>query len=91
MQYSKYLNRSILNTGEKIGLVGHSGSGKTTFTRLLLRFSDIDSGSIRIDGQDIPELPRLIYMSILPMSLRSHCCFTARSRKIFAYGDMKAD
>lgn len=39
--------------GQKIGLVGHSGSGKTTFTRLLLRFSDIDSGEILIDGQNI--------------------------------------
>jgi ATP-binding cassette subfamily B protein len=39
--------------GEKVGLVGHSGSGKTTFTRLLLRFSDVDSGSISINGQDI--------------------------------------
>lgn len=42
-----------INAGEKIGLVGHSGAGKTSFTRLLMRFSDIDSGAIRIDGQDI--------------------------------------
>lgn len=39
--------------GQKVGLVGHSGSGKTTLTRLLLRFSDIDSGSLMIDGQNI--------------------------------------
>jgi ATP-binding cassette, subfamily B, bacterial len=39
--------------GERVGLVGHSGSGKTTLTNLLLRFNDIDSGSITIDGQDI--------------------------------------
>jgi len=39
--------------GEKVGLVGHSGSGKSTFTRLLLRFSDIQSGEILIDGQNI--------------------------------------
>lgn len=39
--------------GEKIGLVGHSGSGKSTLTRLLLRFSDVDGGEIRIDGQNI--------------------------------------
>ena len=39
--------------GEKIGLVGHSGSGKTTLTRLLLRFSDIQAGTITIDGQNI--------------------------------------
>jgi len=42
-----------IKAGEKVGLVGHSGAGKTTFTQLLMRFSDIDSGSIRIDGQNI--------------------------------------
>lgn len=39
--------------GQKIGLVGHSGAGKTTITKLLLRFADIDEGMITIDGQDI--------------------------------------
>ena len=42
--------------GEKIGLVGHSGSGKTTLTKILLRFSDINGGSIEIDGQDITKI-----------------------------------
>ncbi len=39
--------------GEKVGLVGPSGGGKTTVTKLLLRFMDIQDGSIVIDGQDI--------------------------------------
>ncbi len=39
--------------GQRVGIVGHSGSGKTTLTRLLLRFNDIDSGSITIDGTNI--------------------------------------
>ncbi|HEU4726347.1 MAG TPA: ABC transporter ATP-binding protein [Kofleriaceae bacterium] len=39
--------------GEKVGLVGRSGGGKTTLTRLLLRFADIDSGAIEIGGQNI--------------------------------------
>lgn len=39
--------------GEKVALVGHSGAGKSTITKLLLRFYDVSSGRIEIDGQDI--------------------------------------
>ena len=39
--------------GQSVGIVGKSGSGKTTITKLLLRFYDVDGGAIKIDGQDI--------------------------------------
>jgi ATP-binding cassette subfamily B protein len=42
--------------GERIGLVGHSGSGKSTIVKMLLRFSDISSGEILIDGQNISKI-----------------------------------
>jgi ATP-binding cassette subfamily B protein len=42
--------------GQKVGLVGFSGSGKTTFVNLILRFFDLDGGVIRIDGQDITQV-----------------------------------
>lgn len=42
-----------IKDGEKVGLVGRSGGGKTTLTKLLLRFMDIDNGEILIDGQNI--------------------------------------
>ena len=42
-----------INPGEKIGIVGTSGAGKKTITKLLLRFADVTGGAIKIDGQDI--------------------------------------
>ncbi|QXZ80493.1 ABC transporter ATP-binding protein [Rhizobium sp. L51/94] len=45
-----------IQAGEKIGLVGLSGAGKTTLVSLLLRFYDIQNGAILIDGQDISEV-----------------------------------
>lgn len=43
----------IVHPGEKIGLIGRSGAGKSSLVKLLLRFYDIESGQILIDGQDI--------------------------------------
>jgi ATP-binding cassette subfamily B multidrug efflux pump len=42
-----------IRPGEKIGLVGRSGAGKSTIVNLLLRFHDVRAGQVRIDGQDI--------------------------------------
>ncbi|HET8709328.1 MAG TPA: ABC transporter ATP-binding protein [Candidatus Saccharimonadales bacterium] len=80
-----------IKPGEKVGLVGHSGSGKTTFTRLLLRFSDIDSGAISIDGQNIA--------AITQDDLRSHIAYVPQEPMLFhrsieeniSYGDPAAD
>ena len=44
--------------GEKVGLVGRSGGGKTTLTRLLLRFADVEAGAILIGGQPIDRVPQ---------------------------------
>jgi len=46
------LNMEI-KPGERVGIVGHSGAGKSTITKLLLRFNDVIGGNITIDGQDI--------------------------------------
>lgn len=46
----------IIKPGERVGLVGHSGSGKTTFIKLIQRLHDVSHGTIRIDGQDISQV-----------------------------------
>ena len=54
-QKTKIFNRKTvrIESGQKVGLVGFSGSGKSTFVNLILRFFDVDSGKITIDEQDI--------------------------------------
>lgn len=42
--------------GERIGLIGHSGAGKTTLINLMLRLYDVDEGAVRIDGQDVRDV-----------------------------------
>ena len=62
-------------SGKSIGLVGVSGSGKTTLTKLLLRFDDVTSGSIAIDGQDIKDVTQ--------KSLRENIAYVPQESSLF--------
>ena len=63
-----------IEPGEKIGLVGRSGAGKTTLTNVLLRFYDLEGGRITIDGQDIADVTQ--------DSLRAHIGVVAQDTSL---------
>lgn len=75
-----------VNPGEQIGLIGKSGSGKTSLTRLLLRFSDIDSGQILIDGQDITSVSQSDLRSVIAYVPQEPVLFHRSLRDNIAYG-----
>ncbi|HHF0525914.1 TPA: ABC transporter ATP-binding protein [Legionella anisa] len=55
--YSLFQNKSVtIEAGQKVGLVGYSGSGKSTFVNLILRLYEVVGGQILIDGQNLSEV-----------------------------------
>jgi len=75
-----------IKPGEKVGLVGPSGSGKTTFTRLLQRFSDIDSGEILLDGQNIANVSQSDLRRSIAFVPQEPLLFHRSIRENIAYG-----
>ena len=47
-----------INDGEFIGIIGHTGSGKSTLANLVCRFFDVQSGSVRVGGADVRDIPK---------------------------------
>ena len=62
--------------GETVALVGHTGSGKSSIINLLFRFYEIDRGTIRIDGQDISQLPKQHLRQHMAIVLQDPFLFT---------------
>ena len=79
-----------IKPGERIGLVGHSGAGKSTFTNLILRFTDVDSGSITIDGQDIRNVTQDDLRSAISYVPQESILFHRTIKENIAYGKPKA-
>lgn len=79
-----------IQPGEKVGLVGSSGSGKTTLTKLLLRFADVDSGAIRIDGQNIAEVTQASVRSQIAYVPQEPLLFHRSVRENIAYARPEA-
>jgi len=79
-----------VNSGEKIGLVGRSGSGKTSLTRLLLRFSDVEGGQILIDGQDITKITQTDLHNAVAYVSQEPVLFHRSLKDNIAYGKTDA-
>ncbi|MGL4760360.1 MAG: ABC transporter ATP-binding protein [Sarcina sp.] len=72
--------------GQTIAIVGPTGAGKTTLINLLMRFYDVNSGSIKIDGVDIQEMTRKDLRNTFGMVLQDTWLFNGTIRDNIAYG-----
>lgn len=82
-----YKNFSVeIKPGEKVGLVGHSGSGKSTFVKLLQRLYDVDSGEIRIDGQNVSYVTQESLRQSISMVPQEPILFHRTLAENIAYG-----
>lgn len=72
---SEFKGNFTINPGEKVGIVGESGGGKTTLTNLLLRFYDVDQGAISIDKQNIAKVTQ--------ESLRGNIAIVSQTTPLF--------
>lgn len=84
------LNLTI-KPGERIGLVGPSGGGKTTITKLLLRLMDISGGSITIDGQDISKVKQDELRQAIAYVPQESILFHRSLKENIGYGNPAAD
>ncbi|MGF6175625.1 ABC transporter ATP-binding protein [Ensifer sp. 4252] len=80
-----------IKPGEKIGLVGRSGAGKTTLMNLLLRFYDVESGAIRIDGKDISTVTQDSLRAQIGVVTQDTSLLHRSIRDNIAYGHPEAD
>jgi ATP-binding cassette subfamily B multidrug efflux pump len=79
-----------VSSGQTVALVGPTGAGKTTMVKLLMRFYDVDSGSIRIGGHDIRDYDRSALRSMIAMVLQDTWLFRGTIRENIRYGDLSA-
>lgn len=80
----------IIPAGQKVGIVGHSGAGKSTITKLLLRFADVTEGAITIDGQDIRKVTQDDLRSAITYVPQEPLLFHRSIYENIAYGNPDA-
>ena len=75
-----------VNPGQRVAIVGPTGCGKTTIINLLMRFYDVDSGSIKVEGTDIRNITRKSLRTNYGMVLQETWLKTGTIRENIAYG-----
>ena len=81
---------ATVQRGQTVALVGPTGAGKTTIIKLLMRFYDVDSGSIRVGGHDVREFDRNDLRSLFGMVLQDTWLFKGTIRENIRYGRLDA-
>ena len=76
--------------GQKIAIVGPTGAGKTTMIKLLMRFYDVNSGAIKIDGHDVRDFNRSELREMFGMVLQDTWLFNGSIRDNIKYGKLDA-
>jgi ATP-binding cassette, subfamily B, multidrug efflux pump len=76
----------VIEPGQKVGLVGRSGAGKTTLVKLLLRFYDADGGDILIDGQSVRDVTQDSLRSVIGMVQQDSALLHRSVRENILYG-----
>lgn len=76
--------------GQKIAIVGATGSGKTTIVNLLMRFYELDSGNITIDGIDVTDIPKETLRHAIAIVLQDTVLFSDTIRSNIKYGRLDA-
>ena len=79
-----------VNKGELVAIVGPTGAGKTTIVNLLMRFYEIGSGAIKIDGVDIRDISRKNLRSVMGMVLQDTWLFEGSIKENIMYGNQNA-
>ncbi len=79
-----------IQPGQKVAIVGPTGAGKTTIVKLLMRFYELNGGSIKVDGIDIRQLTRRDLRSMFGMVLQDTWLFNGTIRENIRYGRLNA-